>query len=377
MRRIGVLRGLLLAAAVCALAATASADIKSFNDAVQKGDFRAAAAEAAATWPTLNKERKDLPLIAREFGFAALVAEDFASARMFAAEAMKETGEGVDADDTRALAALLLRAAEFRAAPSDKTRGALMAALKTRDAVAGFDGISFVAVQALVNHDFPSLDYREARESASVGIRIAGAGGPDYRSATMRFEVVHAASTYAITGDKAEVEKLKALAKDAIREIDLATSDEAAQPFVTVYRDARVWADAAENRASRPKSAASPSPPWQPDPALRSTRLLKQGGRRDESCKAKLDVDNFPMLPKFKGDDKYVATLIYVMDLDDAGRPFNIRVAAAMPNLATAEVVLDKFVKRWTMKHTELGATCSLARKDYHLVLSLNQPPRF
>lgn len=374
MRTIDVLRGLLLAAAVSVPAATASADIKSFNDAVQKGDFRAAAADAIATWPTLNKSRKDLPLIAREFGFAALVAEDFAAARMFAAEAMLETGEGADADDSRALSAVLLRAAEFRARPDDKTRAALMAALKAREAVPGFDGISFVAAQAMVNLDFQKLDYREALESASVAVRLSEAGGPAYHPSTMRFEMVQAASSYAIKGDKAEVAKLKALAERAISEIDLAASDEAAQPFVTIYWDANVWADAAEKDAPRPTSAAPPPPA--PDPALRSTRLLGGGARLDESCKAKLVIDNMPMIPKFRGDDKYVATIAYLMDLDDAGRPFNIRVLAAMPSLATAEVVADKFVKRWTMKHTELGANCSLARKGYHLRLSLTQLPK-
>src|SRR5689334_1369714 len=62
----------------------ASADIKTFNEKVGARDFKAAAAEAAATWPTLDKSRKDIAIIAREFGFAAYMAGDFSAARTFA-----------------------------------------------------------------------------------------------------------------------------------------------------------------------------------------------------------------------------------------------------------------------------------------------------
>lgn len=92
MRGTGWLRGFVLAACVCVMTASAAADIRSFNAAVKAGDFKVAAAEAVATWPTLNKARKDLAIIVQEFGFAAMMAQDFKAARMFAAEAMKATG---------------------------------------------------------------------------------------------------------------------------------------------------------------------------------------------------------------------------------------------------------------------------------------------
>ena len=50
-------------------AAPATADIKAFNAKVLARDYKGAAAEAAATWPTLDKSCKDIAIIANEFGF--------------------------------------------------------------------------------------------------------------------------------------------------------------------------------------------------------------------------------------------------------------------------------------------------------------------
>lgn len=75
--------GLALGLGLAVLAGPARADIKSFNAAMQKGDYKAAAAEAASTWPTLNKSRDDLAIIAREVGFAAYLAGDFAAAKTY------------------------------------------------------------------------------------------------------------------------------------------------------------------------------------------------------------------------------------------------------------------------------------------------------
>lgn len=63
---------------------------------------------------------------------------------------------------------MLLRAAEFRATPDDHTREALMAALRVRESAPGFDGITFMAVQALVDHDFGWLHWKEALESSKA-----------------------------------------------------------------------------------------------------------------------------------------------------------------------------------------------------------------
>ena len=58
----------------------AHADIAAFNNRDEAGDFKAASSEAAATWPTLDKNRDDIEVIAREFGFAAYMAGDYPAA---------------------------------------------------------------------------------------------------------------------------------------------------------------------------------------------------------------------------------------------------------------------------------------------------------
>lgn len=83
MRPLQFLRiGVFVAGVLMALPAWG--DIKSFNAAVTAGDFKKAAAEAATTWPTLDKSRDDIALIAREFGFAAYLATDYAAAQTYA-----------------------------------------------------------------------------------------------------------------------------------------------------------------------------------------------------------------------------------------------------------------------------------------------------
>ena len=146
------LRGVSLAlAAAILLSAPASADIKSFNAAMQAGNFKLAASEAASTWPTLDEARDDLAIIAREFGFAAYMSGDFAAARTFATEALKESGDTPLVAASRVQSAVLLRAAEHRSGATDQTRDALVQALQARATLPGLDGISFIAAQAAVN----------------------------------------------------------------------------------------------------------------------------------------------------------------------------------------------------------------------------------
>ena len=123
--------GACIASALFAL--PAFADIRSFNAAVVARDFQKAAAEAASTWPTLDKSREDIALIAREFGFAAYVAGDFAAAKTYAEFAAAKPAEGA-ASEFHLLSNVLLRAAEHRLKPSEATRNALLSALEARAA---------------------------------------------------------------------------------------------------------------------------------------------------------------------------------------------------------------------------------------------------
>src|SRR5262245_40175476 len=66
-------KGLAALAVTAILAAPAFADIKAYNAAVKAGDYKTAAAEAEAIWKTWDKTSADTALMAREFGFSALV----------------------------------------------------------------------------------------------------------------------------------------------------------------------------------------------------------------------------------------------------------------------------------------------------------------
>ena len=70
------------------------------------GDFKKAAVEAVSTWPTLDKSRKDIAMIAREFGFVSYVVKDYAAAKTFAEFAAAQNGEGDGAAEAKTLSNL-------------------------------------------------------------------------------------------------------------------------------------------------------------------------------------------------------------------------------------------------------------------------------
>src|SRR6185503_11214122 len=87
-----------IAASLALFAFPAFADMKAFNAAVKAGDYKTAAAEAKATWPTWNKSDPDTATVAREFGFVSYVAGDFAAAREYGAF-LKEQGATLSKPD--------------------------------------------------------------------------------------------------------------------------------------------------------------------------------------------------------------------------------------------------------------------------------------
>ena len=62
------------------VAATAHADIRSFNAAVQAGDYRGATVVAGQTWPTVDRASPSAALVAREFAWIAMLSGEPASA---------------------------------------------------------------------------------------------------------------------------------------------------------------------------------------------------------------------------------------------------------------------------------------------------------
>jgi len=377
-------RAAALVVALMLAGSPAVADIKSFNAAMKDRDYARATAAAASAWQTLDKSREDLPIIAREFGFAAYMAGDFAAARTYATGALNESGDTPEAAASRVQSTVLLRAAEHRAGPTDQTRNALVQALQARAAVPGLDGISFLASQAAANYDFGKARWAPALESSGVAKTLAEAGGPAYRVPALRFDMVQAAALHATSADALGYERLDALRKLLIREIDNAASDAAAQVFVPLYWEVAAWSNAArgiarnrQNTQSNTVGAASTM--GTADSAAgdaRSKRLLYLDP--DGPCKVRPDPGELPRARKFEGDERFSASVVIVLDIDEKGKIFNVRSLASVPDAAMGQALADFLSKdkRWKMtRDGDWGPSCSLARSNYSFAWIFGRQP--
>ena len=366
------LRGVSLAlAAAILLSAPASADIKSFNAAMQAGNFKLAASEAASTWPTLDKTRDDLAIIAREFGFAAYMSGDFAAARTFATEALKESGDTPLVAASRVQSAVLLRAAEHRSGATDQTRDALVQALQARATLPGLDGISFLAAQAAVNYDFGKARWAPAHESSGVAKTLTEAGGPAYRVPALRFEMVQAAASHVLSDGPAGRDRLSALLETVTTEINAAASDAAAQSLVALYWEVSAWATAtSDDRRGRVSMGNKPpavaAPAGAVEEVTRAMRLLATDPI--PACKVRPDFDQLPRMPEFKADNKFNGVILVRVDIDDKGAMTNVKALASAPDPALGPALVAYFAKarrNFIVPGEPWGPSCSVARVGY------------
>jgi hypothetical protein len=228
-------------ATVLILATPSFADMKSFNAAVKAGDYKTAAAEAKTVWASWDKTRDDTATVAREFGFAAYVAGDYAAARDFG-QFLKDSGAGLaKPDDQPATSAVLLAAANYRLAANDATRQALVAALKAREAAPGLDNVSVLASESLYRADWANTAWDKAVESAGLAMRLLGRGGAQLAHRAMEARATAAAAGFLFGRDRNDYEQL-ADAHDAIIDaIDAATDPNKRAALVPLKFQTEAW----------------------------------------------------------------------------------------------------------------------------------------
>jgi TonB family protein len=164
----------LLVAVVVGLSAASFADIKTFNEAVQKGDYKTAATEARATWATWDKSDPDTATVAREFGFAALITGDYEAARQYGQFLVENGATLTKPDDQPAVSAVLFCFADFRIRKGEAERNALRAALLARNAAPGLDMTSVIAWEGLYVADWNASDWESAHSDASAAAAFLG-----------------------------------------------------------------------------------------------------------------------------------------------------------------------------------------------------------
>ncbi len=354
-----------LAACIAALALSvpASADIKTFNGHVQAGNFKAAAAEAAATWPTLDKSRKDIALIAREFGFAAFVAQDFTAARTFAQAALDAEANDPALEQSRASSLILLRLAEHRAKPTQQTRDALLAAEMERSAFPGIDNISYLGLDSIVAFDFEKGAWKNGQASSELAMRMSYSGGDAHLIYNRRFALFNSVASYMVIESKSVYDKLLTLKEAMIADINSAPTDEVAMTFVPLYWEVNAWTNSigAHLVAERKMNWPDDDDEVSAKPSDRQVRLLSS--QDDEStCFKVIDMRQNPKYPDSALYNGMIGTVILQVDLNDSGSASNPKILATVPEKYFGDAVLSAVRNIRYKPGPKWDSSCSLAQ---------------
>lgn len=376
MPRFRVLRAATIALCIGLLAAPSLADIKSFNAAVKAGDFKAAAAEAVATWPTLNKTRKDLPIIAREFGFAAYRGDDFAATRMFA-EAAVAAGQA-EPEDLQLASEILMRLAELKLSPTSSTRDKIHAAIEKRMAMPDVDLIAYYAADAITAYDFARDAWPEAAASAAIGSNIAAQAGPVLAVQRQRFDLHRAVAAFMDKREQQPFHDLDELAGRVIAGINAAPDDDSAKPYVDMYWDVSAWRASIASELRRADKLSQSEADKKRDrgsqtPNDRATRLL---GFQEEDAACQL---NFKMVERLRYPSSavrqgFIGTVYLQLDIDEWGRASNAKILAATPEEEFGKAVMRVVDGIRYTRGKNWGPECVMARKGRVMTFSFTIP---
>ncbi|HEV7689458.1 MAG TPA: hypothetical protein VGO52_01475 [Hyphomonadaceae bacterium] len=356
--------------AAALLSLPAAADIKTFNAAVSRSDYKAAAAEAASTWPTLDKSRKDINVIAQEFGYAAFMSNDYAASRTYAEFASSHSDIGADtgADPyLQAVSTVLLKLSEHRLQPSDKTRDDLLAAVMKRADQPGFDNVSYLGVDSILAYDMDKAAWAAAKKDADLGVQLASVGGAYYAIPKRRLELFSGIAEYFTDPNVNAFVKVRKLKKTIADDIDTAASDDAARLLLPIYWETTTWRQAMGSHlfALRKKVPEDPDgPAYGSTPVVgeRFQRIFPSGG----DCKIEPVWSKEPEYPPSSKYKNFVAAVLVATDIDEKGNPVNTRILGAAPEVFGPHVLKivtsARFKRAWGEK-----ADCKLARKNHRM----------
>lgn len=353
------------------LSGSSFADIKAFNGAMVARDYKKAAAEAAATWPTLDQTRDDIAVIAREFGFAAYLAGDFATARMYGEAAVAGSDRLNEEQVYRLNSALLLRLAEHMTAPTVQSRDALAAAIVQRLADPSLDLVTFAAVDRLTAYDLDQGSWRSAAASASIGERITKGAGAEFTEMHYRFALMSASANYMANQNPEAYLRLPALSRRLIEAIAGASTEEEARPLISLYYETDAWDSTASSHLGNYKRVDTSTivADWK---AWRETAIYKAAMQRIEKPKSanacELSLTSQSKLPEVPRDKRFrdmIGTVILRMDINENGRSANPEVLAVVPNKDFADAIMKDMPRLSFKRSAKAEDGCSIAQTGY------------
>lgn len=348
------------------LSGSSFADIKSFNDAMIARDYKKAAAEAAATWPTLDTSRDDIAIIAREFGFAAYVAGDFVAAKMYGEAAVAGSVTHNETADLRTGSEVLLRVSELRLTPDKAARDRLFAAMQVRVSQPGIDLISYFGADVLTAYDFDRGQWTDAAAGAELGEMLTGKGDDTFAVQKYRFGLFRNVADYMTSRDVKDLEDVTALKARMIKAVNAAATDEAASDLVAFYWQVDAWQGAIASHLISRRKYKWPDEPEGDRLGLKATdraaRLL-QLNTEDASCISQVELKRqieYPSSALYKG---IIGTVIMQLDFDENGNSSNPKILAAVPEKIFGETLLKNSKNVRYKPGKKWGPSCSLAKR--------------
>lgn len=178
------------------LLATASAGVPEFNEAMRRGDIKAASAEAVEIWKTWDTSDPDTALMAREFGFVSMMAGNYEAARDFG-RFLSEQGATLPTPDAGPVTSeVLYRASAHKLEGNAASRAALVSALEARRAEAGIDLITVNAAEILYAGDWSKGEWEALDESGPIAVDLLTRGGQQLLTRLRRAEITAAAANF-------------------------------------------------------------------------------------------------------------------------------------------------------------------------------------
>lgn len=358
-------RGLFVAILAAAVAAPASGDIKAFNAAVRAGDYKTAAAEANAAWPSFDKSSPDTAVVAREFGFASYVGGDYASAREFALFLKEQGARLATPDDQPKTSAVLLAASDYRLGANADTRKRLFEALKARLEASGLDNVSVLASEALYRGDWAAASWANAGASAGLAAEILTRGGEQLAPRAMEAKAVAASAGFLSGPDKDDYDNLVNAHDSIIEAIDAASDPAKRRALIPLKYQVEAWATSVANYFRASEQIGSNIPKnvrWRElrKPKTPLFPVIEPGGA---ICRGRIDVEGlrYPASAGFKG---MVGTVIMKFDSDSQGRVTKSETLASVPARHFAETV-EKAAPEFRLKPLKEDAPgCSFEASD-------------
>ena len=334
------------AALLAVIVGPASADIRAFNTAVQKGDYVAAVAAANETWPAISRANPDAASVAREFGWIAMLAGQPTTALTYAKFLVEQGASLARPDSSPVVSRILHDWASLASAPSQPSRTRLLASLQQRAAAPGQDLISVRAAHALYAQAWAAGDWAQAYDSALLAIRFLDEVGAS--QSPVRFELRRgvAASSYMRVKSPEAYNAIYDVAAVLAEQIAAEPPGAIRDRYAAEYFAAIAWGDimysaldatrqkATPNRSSNIKSIADILYSAPGDTSAPRCRILLD---------RKFDSPGFPFDARFRD---LGGEVIYAMKVEPNGVLSSPRVLASAPHPGFAERLGDA-VKSW------------------------------